>query len=156
MPFWNENSDFLKVTTDEPMFLTEYDGKLYCACYASDTIWVYEGETAKVSMHTWITDAQGVATDAFRLEIYHEAFTPDLDIVPATSSGAYREIQTGVAAQFQSYGLHIPMDMTGVEADDSMTLRLIRIASSDEIAGEVVINHVGVIFYCDKLGSSEP
>lgn len=156
VPFWNNNSDFSKVTADEPMFLTEYDGRLYCACSVGNSIWVYEGETVKLATHCWITLAQAAATDAFRVEFAYNYFTPDVDTVPLTSDDIRREIVTGVAAQFYSYGLHTPLDLTGAEGDDSLSFRLRRVASSDEIAGEVVIQHVGVIFKCDKIGSPEP
>jgi len=154
--FWNVNSDFSIVTADEPMFLKVYDNKLYCACYASDTIWVFRGETASVNIHVWLTDAQGAATDAFRLEIEHTTFTPDDDTVPVASESCVKEVITGVAAQFQTYNLHFPIDMTGIDGDDSLGFRITRVASSDEIAGEVVIHHVGVLFLCDKLGNLNP
>jgi len=151
--FWNVSSDFSIVTADEPMFLKVYDGKLYTSCYASDTIWVFGGETASVNIHVWLTDAQANATDAFRLYIEHATFTPDDDIVPIGSDDCVNEVLTGVAPQFQTYHLHVPLDMTGVEGDDSLAFRLTRIDSSDEIAGEVVIQHIGVLFKCDKLGN---
>ena len=155
VPFWNQNSRFV-VAGDVPKYLEIYDGKLYCACTASDTIWVYEGETVKLAIHTWITSAQANATDAFRIQVVHSAFTPNEDIVLTASQDTTREIKTGIAAQYRSYGLHVPLDFTNYDSDDSLAIRLIRIASSDEIAGEVAIQHVGAIFKCDKLGAEEP
>lgn len=152
--FWNVNSDFSIVTADEPMFLKVYDNKLYCSCYDSDSIWVFRGETASVNIYVWLTDAQGAATDAFRLEIEYATFTPDIDTVPVASEAWVKEKITGVAAQFQTYLLHFPIDMTGVAGDDGLGFRITRIASSDEIVGEVVIQHVGVLFKCDKIGSA--
>lgn len=154
--FWNQNSDFGAVTADEPMFLKNYDGKLYCSCKVGDGIWVYEGETAYMHVHCWITDAQGVVTDAFRLFVEYENFTAGVDIVPNTGDDVIVETVTGVAAGHQSYLVQMPLDMTGVENDDNMGIDLQRIASSDEIAGEVVINHLGFIFLCDKLGGDTP
>jgi len=155
VPFWNANSDFTIVTADEPMFLTGYDGKLYCACNANDSIWVYEGETVKVCIHTWVASAQTVATDAFRLELEHAAFTCG-DVIPIPGESTVREILTGIVPQFTSFCVHPPLDMTGREGDDSMGIRIRRIASSDEIAGEIVIQHIGIAFKCDKIGSLEP
>ena len=155
VPFWNVNSDFTRVTADQPMFFEEYEDKLYCIAKVGDGVWVYEGETAKLAVHVWINTAQANATDAFRLEIEHESYSCH-DIVPTTAEETHREILTGVAAQYTTYCLHIPIDMTGVEGDDSMAVRIARIASSDEIAGEVVIQHVGIIYKCDKLGNSTP
>jgi len=156
IPFWNMNSDFTKVTVDEPMYLTEYDGKLYCAANANDTIWVFEGETARLEFKTWLASAQVNATDAYRLEVEFESFTCDADLVPATGEEVWIEILTGVAAQYQSYCASIPLDMTRIDNDDSLAIRIIRIASSDEIAGEVVIEHVGIVFKCDKIGNVVP
>jgi len=138
------------------MFLKTYDDELYCACYANDSLWVYSGETCKLSIHTWVTDAQVAATDAFRLEVAYENFTCDVDVVPVSSSDVVRKVNTGVCLINQSFCAHPPIDMAGVAGDDSLTFRLRRIAAADEIAGEVVIQHVGVIFKCDKLGSEEP
>jgi len=152
--FWNVSSDFSIVTTDQPMFLKVYDDRLYTSCYASDTIWFFRGETASVNIHVWLTNAQAGATDAFRLEIEHAAFTPNDDTVPNTSDSWVKEKITGVAAQYQTYKLHFPIDMTGVEGDDSLAFKITRVASSDEIAGEVVIQHVGILFKCDKLGNT--
>jgi len=154
VPFWNENSDF-SISGDEPMFFEEYEDVLYCSCKANDSIWVYSGETCMLCLHMWVTDAQGAATDAFRLELDHSAFTCS-DVVPLTDRDTVREIQTGICAAKTSFCAHLPLDMTGREGDDSMALRLYRIAASDEIAGEVVIQHIGVIFKCNKLGSLEP
>ena len=151
--FWNVNSDFSVVTADEPMFLKVYDNRLYNSCYASDTIWVFRGETASVDIYVWLTNAQAAATDAFRVKIEHATFTPDDDIVPVGSGDLVYELITGVAVQYQAYNIHIPLDLTGVEGDDSLAFRITRIASSDEIAGELVCQHVGVLFKCDKIGT---
>jgi len=153
--FWNTNSDFSGITADAPMFLREYDGKLYCSCEDGDGIWVYEGETAWVHLHCWITDAQGAATDAFRIELEYENITVGTDIVPNTSDTVIIEVLTGVAAQFQTYDIHFPLDMTGVEAVDNIGIVIDRIASSDEIVGEVAVQHIGLKFLCDKLGLPE-
>jgi len=154
--WWNQNSDYNEVTTDEPMFLKEYDGKLYCSCKDGDGIWVYEGETAYLHIHVWLPDAQGVATDAFRLYVEYENFEAGVDVVPNTGDDVIIETLTGIAVQYQSYIVTMPLDMTGVQNNDNTGFLLRRIASSDEIAGEVVVNHFGIIFLCDKLGNPAP
>jgi len=154
--FWNMNSDFNSITADAPMFLKEYDGKLYCSCEDGDGIWVYEGETVEIHLHCWITDAQGAATDAFRIKLEFENFTAGIDVVPLTGEDVIIEVLTGVAAAHQSYDIHFPFDTTGVEVGDNLGIIIDRIASSDEIVGEVVIQHIGVIFLCDKLGNTTP
>lgn len=154
--FWNQNSDFNEVTADEPMFFMVYDGKLYCSCQVGDGIWVYEGETAEIHIHCWLSAAQVVATDAFRLYVEYENFTAGTDIVPNTGDDVIIETLAGIAAQFQSYDVEMPLDMTGIDRDDSLGFILQLIASSDNITGEVVIQHVGAIFLCDRLGSVIP
>jgi len=156
MGFWNMNSDFNKITADAPMFLKEYNGKLYCSCENGDGIWVYEGETAQIHIHCWITDAQGAATDAFRLQLEYENVTVGTDVVPTTGDTAIIEVLTGVAPAYQSYGIQFPLDMTGVEVGDNIGIVIDRIASPDEIAGEVAIQHIGLVFKCDKLGNTTP
>jgi len=151
--FWNQNSDFNQVTGDAPMFLKEYDGKLYCSCEDGDGIWVYEGETAWVHIHCWITDAQVNVNDAFRLQLEYENYTVGIDVVPITDDAVIVETVTGIALIHQSYGVSFPLDMTGVENDDNVGIIIDRIASANEIAGEVVIQHIGIIFQCDKLGN---
>jgi len=151
--FWNMNVDFV---AHEPMFLKEYDGKLYAACSEDDEIWVYEGETAWIHVHCWINDAQGAATDAFRLYIEYESYTAGVDIVPAISDEIVIEQITGIALAKQSYIVEFPLNMRDIENDDNIALRLARIASSDEIVDEVIISHFGVLFLCDKLGNTMP
>lgn len=153
--FWNRNSDFGDVTADAPKFLKEYDGKLYLSCEVGDGIWVYEGEVAYIHLHCWITEAQVNATDAFRIEIEYEYFTAGIDIIPNTGNIVVIELLTGVAAQYQSYLVSFPLDTTGVVLGDNMGLVIDRIASFDEIAGEVAIQHIGIEFLCNKLGNSE-
>jgi len=154
--FWNLNSDFVAITADQPMFFAVYDDKLYCICKTGDGIWVYEQETAYIHIHIWLASAQVNATDAFRLQIEYENFDAGVDIVPSTGDDIRVETLTGVVAQYQSYIMTLPMDMTGVLNDDNVGLLVQRIASSDEIAGEVIINHVGLIFLCDTLGNTTP
>jgi len=151
--FWNQNSDFNEVTADEPMFFMVYDGRLYCSSQVGDGIWVYEGETAWVHIHCWLTNAQAGPTEAFRLYVEYANFTAGVDVVPLAGEDVIVETLTGVAVAFQSYKVDFPLDMTGVDWDDNIGIRLQRIASSDEIAGEVVIKHIGVMFKCDKLGN---
>jgi len=154
--FWNQNSAYDEITADEPMFLQTYNDALYCVCENGDGIWVYEGETAWIHLHCWITDAQLADTDAFRTELEYENITVGTDIVPVTGDAVIIEVLTGVAVANQSYSVHFPLDMTGVETDDNIGIVIDRIASSDEIAGEVVIQHIGVMFKCDKLGEATP
>jgi len=151
--FWNCNSDYSKITADQPMFFEVYDGKLYCICKVGNSVWVYDGETAGIRIRCWLSAAQVTATDAFKLYIEYENFTGGVDIVPITGDDVIVEVTTGVVAQFQSYNVRFPLDMTGVDHDDSMGFILQSITSSDDIAGEIVIHDIGFILLCDKLGN---
>ena len=93
----------------------------------------------------------------FNLQLSWESFT-DGDVIPNTSNDLTVETQTGTAPQYQSfhiaYTLDYDIDAGDVLASsDELHLRVRRLAAStDEIAGEVVITHVGVVFRRDKLG----
>lgn len=148
--FWNLNSDF---DTDQPMFLFNYDGDLYCTCFVGDGLWFYEGETGWIDLHCWTKDIQG-ADDAFRIEISYENYTPGDDIVPSSDDIVVIEVFTGGTAVYRSYHVYFPLNMYDMVEDDSVALRIRRIASSDEIVGEVVIEHIGLEFLTDKIGGN--
>lgn len=95
----------------------------------------------------------------FQLRVAWENVTCGIDVVPATSNDVDVELDTGTAAQYQSFHTHfiIDYDIDGagneIIASDCLYLRLYRIAaSSNEITGEFVITHIGVRFNRDKLG----
>ena len=44
-------------------------------------------------------------------------------------------------------------DAPPIRADDVLAFHLVRVASSQEIDGEIVITDVGVIYQCDKIGN---
>lgn len=86
----------------------------------------------------------------FRLELAWEHTTPGVDLLPDTSNTVNAEINTGTAAQWQTfetrffldYDIDTPDDLI---VEDILHFRLRRIAASaDEIAGEVVVNHIGL------------
>jgi len=93
----------------------------------------------------------------FQLQLEWEHFTIG-DLVPNTINTLTVETPTGTAAQYKSFQVLFTLDydIDGadvVSIDDKLNFRLCRIAaSSDEIAGEVVVTHVGVLFLCDKIG----
>jgi len=151
--FWNMNVDFL---TDEPMFLEVCNEKLYLSCYDQDEIWVYEGETAFIHIHCWVPSAQGNVTDAFRLAVSYEGFSAGIDRVPAISDIVIVEEVTGITATYQSYLITMPLNMAGINDGDNLTFNLRRIASADEIVGEVAINHFGLVYLCNTLGNPTP
>lgn len=154
--FWNSNSDFTKVTADEPMFFQECNDKLYCISKDGDGVWVYDGVTLYDHVHCWISLAQNELTDAFRLQVSSATFNAGVDRVPATSEDFIVDVVTGWADQYQSYSLLIPIDGTGLDGGYARASNLRRITSSHEMAGEVVIQHVGLVFRCNTLGTTTP
>lgn len=99
----------------------------------------------------------------FKLQASWYHLTPGTDIVPDTTPIHDVEVETdtGEAAQYRSFLVEFTLDYDADTPDnviinDLLGIRLRRIASSDEIAGEVVISHLGVIFRRDKLGTAAP
>jgi len=97
----------------------------------------------------------------FNLQMSWVHYT-DGDVVPSGSHDLTVETPTGIAVQYQSFHISYTIDYDISPADpmsssDELHLRLRRLdASADEIAGEVVITHVGLVFLRDKLGSPIP
>jgi len=98
----------------------------------------------------------------FQLQLDWEYFTPDVDVVPVTSNTLTTEIATGVALQYQTYFVDFTIDYdidapAQLESSDEMALRVRRIAAStDEITGEVIIHHMGLVYQRgDLLGEEE-
>ena len=110
-----------------------------------------------VHLYCWLAGAED--TKNFKLQLSWEHYTPGTDIVPATSNDVEVQTATGAsAAQFQSYVVPFTIDYDidtpdDIIGDDIIGMRLRRIAATaNECAGEIVINHLGVIFRRDKLG----
>ncbi|MBA7468134.1 hypothetical protein ES707_03375 [subsurface metagenome] len=98
----------------------------------------------------------------FKLELAWEHYTPVIDAVPNTETLVPMQTATGAdAAQYQSYGVTFTIDydvhVSPITADDILALRVRRLAAdAAECAGEIVINHYGVILRRDKLGTPIP
>lgn len=112
-------------------------------------------------VYCWLSAAED--SKNFQLRLSWEHYTPGTDVVPATSNDVDVETPTGAgAAQFQSYEVSFTIDYDidtpdDIIADDILSLRLLRIAASaDECGGEIVIDHIGVLFRRDKLGATTP
>jgi len=122
-------------------------------------------EVSDIVLHIecYVTTAQDAANDAFNLQIEWEDYTPGIDIVPNTAHTINVETTTGVCAQYQSFRPALTVDYdihvgNPVESDDMLAFRLRRVAvvAGNEADGEIVINHMGVNFRCDKLGNITP
>ena len=97
----------------------------------------------------------------FQLRASWEHYGVDNGAVPDTSNDVDIETITGTDAVNHPYEISIPIDydIDGVGnelcAGDAISLRIHRIAASaDEIAGEVVITHVGIVWIRNKLGAA--
>lgn len=95
----------------------------------------------------------------FNLQLSWQHLTPGTGIVPATTHDV--DVETDVAgavSQYQSFPVEFTIDYDidtpdNVVFDDLLGIRLRRIGASEaEIAGELVIAHLGVIFRRNKLG----
>jgi len=115
-----------------------------------------------VHLDTWLDTAQDATNDSFRLQIAWENRDTNAGVVPNTSTTVDVETTTGICPQYSCFQAEFIIDYDAgartIEADDNLALRIRRVAVVDgnEIDGEVVIDHVGVTFRCDKIGSPEP
>lgn len=109
-----------------------------------------------VHLHCYLDTANN--DKRYNLQFSWEHFT-DGDIIPNTSNDLAVETLTGTAPQFKSFHIDYIIDYdidVGDEiiSTDELHFRVRRLAASqDEIAGEVVITHVGLVFRRDKLGA---
>jgi len=120
-----------------------------------------EASAIIVPLYCWLAIAED--SKNFNLELGWEHYTPGTDIVPATSHLIPVETATGAsAAQFQSYKVSFTLDYdvhdpNNIVGDDIMGLRVRRLAATPpDCVGEIVIDHYGVIFRRNKLGTLTP
>ena len=113
-----------------------------------------------VHLHCYLSVAND--TKNFNIQLSWEHFTAG-DIVLATSNDVEVETATGaLAAQFQSYHVEFIIDYDidvgdPIISTDEFHMRIRRIAATaNEIAGEIVVTHIGVVYLIDKLGSPIP
>lgn len=92
--------------------------------------------------------------DAFKLQVDYQHLTTGGDVVPATFTTVVVETATGASAAFLSLHVHFDIPASDMEADDILAFRVRRIAVTEgvEISGNVVVEHAGVVFRCDKIG----
>ena len=111
--------------------------------------------TIHVHLDVYVIGAQDDG-DAFRMQVEYEHYDGGVDIVPDTSTPIQVETLTGASAAFQSYHIHFDIPAGDMLGDDILAFRVRRIAVVDgvEIDGNIVFNHAGVIFLCDKLGNT--
>ena len=112
----------------------------------------------RVQLDVWLDTAQDAANDAFRLQVSYNSLTSGEDVVPNTFTNIEVETTTGVAVQYQTYLIAFDIPAGVMEGDDLLALRLrrVNVVAGNEIDGEVVVGHVGLVFRCDKLGNVIP
>ena len=117
-----------------------------------------ETTTIRVQIDVWLDTAQDAVDDAFRLQISYNSFTSGVDVVPNTFTDVEVETTTGVVAQYQTYLIAFDIPAGAMEGDDLLAFRLRRISvvTGNEIDGEVVVSHFGLVYRCDKLGNVTP
>jgi len=79
------------------------------------------------------------------------------EVVPATTNDYEVETDTGTAAQYTSFkiGFTIDASAVGFEYGDTIAIRVRRLAAtSDEIAGEFVVEGVAIEYTANKLGEA--
>lgn len=115
-----------------------------------------EASNIMLHIHGWLDTANTDKNFNFLLEWEHISFTAD--VVPNTDNNVFTETNTGTASQYQTFNLMFPIDydIDGTDVitdDDCLYFRLRRAAASvDEIAGEFVICHIGVVFQRITIG----
>lgn len=109
-----------------------------------------------VEVYCWLALAED--SKNFKLQLTWEHYCPTTDAVPITSANVEVQTATGaLAAQFQSYKVQFQLTYGDLAADDLLGLRFRRVAADPvECAGEIVINHYGMIFRRDKMGVATP
>lgn len=119
-------------------------------------------ESFNIILHidAWLDTAQNHALDAVELTLNWQQ-VGEGDAVPVGSNPVLDEVVTGIVPQFTAIEFEFIIDYDVVPADaiqddDTIFFHLVRSASSQEIDGEPVIYHAGVIFRCDKLGNPSP
>ena len=122
----------------------------------------WDGES-DIKAHIVCCLAQAEDTKNFKLELCWEHFTPGVDVIPATCNSVTVQTATGVAAaQYQTYMVDFTIDYdidVGdlIIPDDQLGIRVRRVAATaNEIGGEIIVQHLGVIFQRNKVGDPVP
>lgn len=118
---------------------------------------VWDGITNPfVHLHAYIPEV-GNNDKRFNLKLDWNAYTPyDNDILPDIPLTIIQETICVSNEAYVSYVAQFEL-IGGMTTCDQLDLRLRRIgATQDELVGEVVITHIGVMFLRDKLGEITP
>lgn len=145
LPIWNAGEN-----VDEELYFSICVPQRWC-------------EEHDIEVHIYCCIHQANDTKNFQLELCWEHITVGTDLVPATCNSVPVQTATGAAAApFQTYQVVFTVDYDidvgdAILIDDILGLRIRRIdAAANEIAGELIILHAGVVFARDKVGSPIP
>ena len=134
------------------------DEELYLSQCVPDR---WDGESnVHVHVFAWLDTAQNEAADVVELTLSWSSIGEG-EIVPASGNPSTLEVVTGIIAQYTVIEFEFDLDYDvepadPIEGDDTLFLHIVRSASSHEIEGELVIYEVGMIYECDKIGSTTP
>ena len=146
LPIWNDG-----VNADEELYVdTCVPGR-------------WDGESDfYIHIYCWVDTAQVDDTDTFKIWTQYENYKPGVTNVFGGATAQSHETTTGVCDQYKSFivTLQIGWDVGRhpvVEEDDIFAIRIRRMSTvgGTEIDGEVVIDHVAMVFQCDKIGNPE-
>lgn len=112
----------------------------------------------RIHVHCYLPSANSGKN--FNLSIDWSHFDPDSnDIIPSTTHTIYNQTATTGSDTYTSYEMEFAIDYdidtpNLITADDDIHFRIYRTdATENEISGEVVITHVGIIWQRDRLGA---
>ena len=134
-----------------PVYDTDFQ-ELYCNICVPGR---WDG-SSNIFLHLdcWLPDANNAKK--FQMRVAWEHYAPG-SVVPATSTDEDVETTTGNDAAFMSHQVEFEFAYGDLAADDIIQFRIRCIAASiDEIAGAVVVCHLGVVFQRDKMGIAIP
>jgi len=130
-----------------PIFNND-DEELYaCECVPPD--WDGSSDFA-IHIGCWLDTAN--SGKRFKLRLSYSSHS-DGEVVPDTATDVDVETETGDAAQYAYYFVEFTVPAGDVSSDDVFGVRLRRIAaSSDEIAGEVVVEGFRMRYVSNLIG----
>ena len=113
---------------------------------------------AGTNMYLYVGGWLDTANDGknFQLRMSYDHWSTG-DVVPNAAVDVDVETSTGTAAQYTTYKIRFPIIAPTFVEGDALGIKLVRIAAtSDEIAGEFVVEGMILVYRVDGLGSSAP
>lgn len=127
------------------------DEEIFAECCVPDR---WDG-ASNIAVHVYCYLALAEDSKKFKLQLSWAHYDPDTnELVPAMTTDVEVETDTGAnAPQYKSFNVEFTLVYGDMIAIEQLGMRLRRIdASADECAGEIVIQHLGLVFDRDKVG----